>query len=155
MCACTHTADADACGIYPFTSTSTSNHPRLMEVELALTARAETHVPSQLVCDFVNGWIRSVEGHGEEGAHAVQAVQHMPFYQRLQRFVATTEYVLGSRSITPISKQIKCISPQVRSVNNPAGDVVSRPRLLLRDREAVNRNRTRQINLRCVHGWPP
>ena len=40
---------------------------------------------------------------------------------------------------------IKCISPQVRSVYNPAGDVVSRPRLLLRDREVVNRNRTRQI----------
>ena len=47
--------------------------------------------------------------------------------------------------ITPISKQIKCISPQVRSVYNPAGDVVSRPRLLLRGREVVNLNRTRQI----------
>ena len=53
--------------------------------------------------------------------------------------------MLRGARITPISKQIKCISPQARSVYNPAGDAVSRPQLLLRDREVVNRNRTRQI----------
>ena len=80
-----------------------------MEVELALTARAETHVPSQLVCDFVNGWIRSVEGHGEEGARAVQAVQHMSFYQRLQRFVGPQERLLVvDNELCPFGRSTQC-----------------------------------------------
>ena len=48
---------------------------------------AHAPVPGEMVVDYVDDWIRSVEGHGEQNARAVLAVQHMGFYQRLQRFV--------------------------------------------------------------------